>query len=808
MSGYLYALYPDGEEKCKAATSTPVVSTPFIAPDGTVYTTAITGLVAIAPDCSQKWSLDLGSPLFAPVLGADGRIYLGSTAGYLHAINNRGIEEWKCPIDAIALAAPALDAQGNIYTGTTQGILFSVRPDGTIRWSYDTKEEIIASPAIGSDGSIYIGTINSLLAFTADGELKWSFKPASGMGFSSSPALGGQETLYAGGLDGFIYVLDANSGTLKSSFFTFSLPIVAPPVLDSNDNVFVGSSDIMNALSRTNTLLWKFTAQGSFSVAPAVGSNGSLYAVTQDGTLYAFGSAKTSFSIAGKLSGSIIEGTQIFITGADQRAVRVQPDGTYIVRGLAAGEYMVTPFMNNVLFDPLSKKITIVRQSITDADFTVKESRSFIISTSATPFQVANDGLASVLLTAEVYYPAGSQKSESVVVDLSSIGGSTEEKMHNTPIVAVAGKTPILRRADVQAGDEVYSLQTTVKPNTPLGLKALPVQLSDNTGVISRAAISVDVVSAINESAPAGSTKEYVIYNDSASHTLLIDYILTGQNTEAFGIAADCTSSLVILKPDKTPYFSGDLPITDALSHLEIRNAATGAWTYRVINSCASTNQYSITTNSSGTGIVSGIVADAITGEELDGVDIRTDGGGSTITEAGYYLLIQPAGVFTLTASDAIHSPSTQSVNIQAGGSVQINITLTPGSKGATQCPASYALDNEITHVQQLRTFRDLYLRGSVEGERYIKLYYQYAPELYTILKSDPELKQQIKKNIKNLLPLINGAKKQEPLTVNPEQKIAIKSCLEQLKVKARNGLRWEIDKFIKSLDENRIFTN
>ncbi|MCX5895786.1 MAG: PQQ-binding-like beta-propeller repeat protein, partial [Proteobacteria bacterium] len=664
--GALYAFYPDGEQKCTCETGAAIEATPLIAPDGTVYVTASDGkLYAVNPDCSVKWSLNIGGGLSAPALGPQERIYVGSSDGFLHAINSMGNsmgqEEWKSSTGEIGPSSPAFDSSGNIYIGSAKGVLFSIRPDGTLRWLYDTKGDITASPVIGKDDTIYIGTITFLVAVRSDGTKKWEFQPSSGIGFFSSPAIGANDALYAGGLDGFIYILNQDSGSIQSTIFTLNLPITAAPALDGNGTMYIGSGDIFFAYGLERNLLWKLTTNGPVEASPALGTNGALYGVSQDGNLYTIGAPDPSFSLSGKINGSLIEGMVVYVSGPEERAARVAAEaGTYGVRGLMPGEYTVTPYKADVLFDPTSKKITLDNNDQSDVSFSVKSIGPSILSAAADPSQVPNDGTTLVLLTAQVFQPSG-QTPGSVTVDLSAIGGTAAQTMYDDAT-----------QGDAQAGDGIYSFATMVNQTTPVGLTALHVQLSAGTDTLANAVINVEIISDINGSVSGGGTDDQTLNNGTSGQTLLITYSLTGGSELSFGTAAQapgCIVSLQIIKPDNTLYHTDQpITITSTLSYIEIKNAEAGKWTYRITNSCSMDQQYSISTSSSGTGLVSGIVIDAATGVEIDSADISTDGGGSTKTADGYYFLIQPAGVFTITASAPGHSSATQPVNIQSGG--------------------------------------------------------------------------------------------------------------------------------------------
>jgi outer membrane protein assembly factor BamB len=117
--GHLYACYPNGTLKWK--TSVGAVTTPVIGPDGTIYV-ASHYLSAINPDDgSIKWSYDVPNRISGgnPCVSADGIVYCGTMEpGYILAINPDGTERWRKYIGE-CLFAPIIGEDGTIYIGSS-----------------------------------------------------------------------------------------------------------------------------------------------------------------------------------------------------------------------------------------------------------------------------------------------------------------------------------------------------------------------------------------------------------------------------------------------------------------------------------------------------------------------------------------------------------------------------------------------------------------------------------------------------------------------------------------------------------------
>jgi outer membrane protein assembly factor BamB len=192
---------------------------PAVAPDGTVYTTAVSGsLYSVSPpgganspgstgdQGSIKWTFDFGQHL--------GPTPLVSTA--VSGGGNRGQ-------DAIGSAASAtIGPDGTIYVGANNSNFYAVDPSGQQKWLFEAERELAGiwtTAALSADSStLYFGANKGgVYALNArDGSLKWQF-PVFGSIYSS-PALDARGTLYTGTTIEHVYAIDSASGQLVADY--------------------------------------------------------------------------------------------------------------------------------------------------------------------------------------------------------------------------------------------------------------------------------------------------------------------------------------------------------------------------------------------------------------------------------------------------------------------------------------------------------------------------------------------------------------------------------------------------------------
>src|SRR5438445_297578 len=152
-----------------------IISSPAVAPDGTIYFAAGSSLYAITNMGSNRWTVAIGyGDSGSPAVAGDGTIYIAN--GCLHALTPEGSNMWSYP--SVGSGSPAIGFDNTIYiVGPSR--LHAVSPNGTNLWKYVFAEETppFPSPVIGSDATIYLGGLESraLYALTTVGTERWIF---------------------------------------------------------------------------------------------------------------------------------------------------------------------------------------------------------------------------------------------------------------------------------------------------------------------------------------------------------------------------------------------------------------------------------------------------------------------------------------------------------------------------------------------------------------------------------------------------------------------------------------------------------
>jgi outer membrane protein assembly factor BamB len=85
-----------------------------------------------------QWEYKTGADVYSsPLIGNNGRIYVGSESRYLYAFNSDGTVAWKVGVSQdITWPSPTIDSQGVIYiggmgNGTRHGKIFAIQSDSS-----------------------------------------------------------------------------------------------------------------------------------------------------------------------------------------------------------------------------------------------------------------------------------------------------------------------------------------------------------------------------------------------------------------------------------------------------------------------------------------------------------------------------------------------------------------------------------------------------------------------------------------------------------------------------------------------------
>jgi YD repeat-containing protein len=186
---------------------------PVVAPNGDVFFTASSQLMAFTKTLEPRWTFSLrGNVYTQSSIAKDGTVYVGDDNGYLYAVRPEGTLRWETQIsEGPQRSSVAIGSDGTLYAGGYHSLIVALNPaDGTTRWSVPTTGTTYM-PALGADGTIYSTTYaGDLIAFDPDGNQLWRFH--TGERIYVAPVIDRDGTIYVGTGTGQVHSVADNSG--------------------------------------------------------------------------------------------------------------------------------------------------------------------------------------------------------------------------------------------------------------------------------------------------------------------------------------------------------------------------------------------------------------------------------------------------------------------------------------------------------------------------------------------------------------------------------------------------------------------
>jgi len=111
-------------------TEGPVLTSPCIGPDGTVYAGSSDNKLYAIKEGKKVWAFEAKGPLYSsPCIGPDGTVYIGSNDNKLHAIKE-GKEIWDFHTEGYVHSSPCIGPDGTIYVGGSDKKLYAIKCQG------------------------------------------------------------------------------------------------------------------------------------------------------------------------------------------------------------------------------------------------------------------------------------------------------------------------------------------------------------------------------------------------------------------------------------------------------------------------------------------------------------------------------------------------------------------------------------------------------------------------------------------------------------------------------------------------------
>ena len=228
------------------------------------------------------WKFSTGDIVYAsPIIGSDEKIYVPSYDGKFYAITSGGSLAWSHTLGGQLRGSAAISSSGNILLLGANGY-YSFDLNGAPIFSNASIANSDPSVTVGLDGSVYVSNANTatLFAFDASGAQKWSLPLSATM--EGTPVIGLNGDIYFGTNDGFLKAV-SDTGVLKWLFPMPSHNVKSATIADDG-TIYAGEqSGNFYAINPDGTEKWRFTQASDIFTAAALGLNNDIIFAASDG---------------------------------------------------------------------------------------------------------------------------------------------------------------------------------------------------------------------------------------------------------------------------------------------------------------------------------------------------------------------------------------------------------------------------------------------------------------------------------------------------------------------------------------------
>lgn len=295
-------------------TGSPIVSSPALADDGTLYF-CTSGLPArlFAVDSTTgaaKWaapltlpagSVSIGSPALSNGTG-DGpggskRIYIGTSAGQFYTIRDDGgngtVINTVAGLGDMSQASAVVAGSGTVYSCAWDGFVYAFDAAGNLLWTSPGPLGFLAdSPSLSvNESTVYVCTVQgNFLGLSAASGAVLHDSGALGGAFYTTPAIDAADLVYAADY--------LNSGTASLYSRNSNLSANWTTLLPANQvslyskatmgplGIYVGCGELAAFNTATHAVKWTFTTAGAVFTYPTVDANNHVYAASGTGIIY------------------------------------------------------------------------------------------------------------------------------------------------------------------------------------------------------------------------------------------------------------------------------------------------------------------------------------------------------------------------------------------------------------------------------------------------------------------------------------------------------------------------------------------
>lgn len=227
-----------------------------------------------------RWVFNTGDKVYSsPAIGSDGTVYIGSWDKKFYALDGKtGRKKWEYKADGEFGISPAIGADGTVYVISSNKKIHAINgKTGVQEWGLKLRWQSDRQPVIGADGTVFIEQNQFVYALNGKtGAKKWEFFKNDHEWFFSNLAIGPDQGVYVGDMDGKVYALNHKDGSKKWEFNGPANLAVHCITIGTDGTIYATLGLTLFALDgNTGKIKWK-TDKTTFVNETAIGNDGTI----------------------------------------------------------------------------------------------------------------------------------------------------------------------------------------------------------------------------------------------------------------------------------------------------------------------------------------------------------------------------------------------------------------------------------------------------------------------------------------------------------------------------------------------------
>ncbi len=261
-------------------------SAPVVVGDGELYVSTSTGLIALAPDGTIRWSQRLGFVAATPALTPTRELVVGTNAGALVTLSRDGELKGRTSVGGAVRSSPLVLHDGSVVVNAYDQAVHRFDAEGREVFRVSMNGQTNEPVAWTRDGLLLVPAADWLHVLSARGDRVASH--TVGASIIAGPAVADDGTAWVVAQDGSAHQLQPRGGRRSRTELDIAVGSDTGIAIGSDGAVRIpGRDDGIVCLGPTGTERWRVTGEGGFPGQLTVDAAGVTLGVSDTGRLVA-----------------------------------------------------------------------------------------------------------------------------------------------------------------------------------------------------------------------------------------------------------------------------------------------------------------------------------------------------------------------------------------------------------------------------------------------------------------------------------------------------------------------------------------